>query len=97
MRQAVMTSPGTIELRTVADVTAGPGQVLMRIRRIGVCGSDVHVNHGKHPFVMMYRREDYETAVAWIADGSIRTEPLSSRHFPLERCADAYRCIDEQG
>lgn len=44
MRQAVMTSPGMIELRTVAEVTAGPGQVLMRIQRIGVCGSDVHVN-----------------------------------------------------
>jgi threonine dehydrogenase-like Zn-dependent dehydrogenase len=40
MRRAVMTSPGTIELRTVADAAAGPGQVLMRIQRIGVCGSD---------------------------------------------------------
>lgn len=46
-----MTSPGQIELRTVADAAAGPGQVLMRIQRIGVCGSDVHVNHGTHPFV----------------------------------------------
>lgn len=52
MRQAVMTSPGTIELRTVADAAAGPGQVLMRIQRIGVCGSDVHVNHGTHPWTI---------------------------------------------
>ncbi len=51
MRQAVMTAPGSIELRSVAEPKAGPGQVLMRIRRIGICGSDVHVNHGKHPFV----------------------------------------------
>jgi 2-desacetyl-2-hydroxyethyl bacteriochlorophyllide A dehydrogenase len=51
MRQAVMTSPGRIELRSVAEPRPGPGEVLMRIRRIGVCGSDVHVNHGKHPFV----------------------------------------------
>jgi 2-desacetyl-2-hydroxyethyl bacteriochlorophyllide A dehydrogenase len=51
MRQAVMTAPGKIELRAVADAVAGPGQVLMRIQRIGICGSDVHVYRGKHPFV----------------------------------------------
>lgn len=45
-----MTSPGVIEHRTAADPKAGPGQVLLRIKRIGVCGSDVHVYHGKHPF-----------------------------------------------
>lgn len=28
----------------------GSGEVLLRVRRIGVCGSDVHANHGRHPF-----------------------------------------------
>ncbi len=46
---------------------------------------------------MMYRREDYETAVAWMADGSVRTEALYSSHFPLEKYAEAYRYIDERG
>ncbi len=50
MRQAVMTSPGVIEHLEVAAPTPGPDEVLLRIHRIGVCGSDVHVNHGKHPF-----------------------------------------------
>jgi len=50
MRQAVMTEPGKIEFRDVPEPTPGPGEVLLRIKRIGVCGSDVHVNHGRHPF-----------------------------------------------
>lgn len=50
MRQAVMTAPGEIEFRVVDEPQPGPGEVLLRIQRIGVCGSDVHVNHGKHPF-----------------------------------------------
>ena len=50
MRQAVMTRPGAIEFRETPAPTPGPGQVLLRIQRIGVCGSDVHVYHGKHPF-----------------------------------------------
>ncbi len=51
MRQAVMTAPGTIEFREVPEPVPGLGQVRVRIERIGVCGSDIHVFHGKHPFV----------------------------------------------
>jgi len=50
MRQAVMTEPGKIEFGDVAEPTVGPGQILLRVKQIGVCGSDIHVNHGKHPF-----------------------------------------------
>ena len=50
MRQAIMLSPGVIEYR---DVPApGPikgNEILLRIKKIGICGSDVHVYHGKHP------------------------------------------------
>ena len=50
MRQAVMIRPGEIELRDVAPPRPGRGEVLLRIRRIGICGSDVHVYHGRHPY-----------------------------------------------
>jgi 2-desacetyl-2-hydroxyethyl bacteriochlorophyllide A dehydrogenase len=50
MRQAIMTSPGVIKHHEIPE----PGQlkdneILLRIKRIGVCGSDIHVFHGKHP------------------------------------------------
>ena len=48
MKQAVMTAPGMIEIRDVPAPDPAPGQVLLRIKRIGVCGSDIHVYHGKH-------------------------------------------------
>lgn len=50
MRQAVMVAPGRIELRETAAPQPGVGEVLVRVLRIGVCGSDIHVWHGKHPF-----------------------------------------------
>jgi len=49
MKQAVMTSPGKIEFREVPIPVPGPTEVLVRMKRIGVCGSDIHVYHGKHP------------------------------------------------
>jgi L-iditol 2-dehydrogenase len=43
-----MTSPGKIEFRDVPVPEPGPKDVLVRMKRIGVCGSDIHVWHGKH-------------------------------------------------
>ena len=50
MMQQVMTAPGEISFRQVPVPTPGPDQVLVRIKRIGVCGSDIHVYHGTHPY-----------------------------------------------
>jgi L-iditol 2-dehydrogenase/threonine 3-dehydrogenase len=51
MKEAVIIRPKNLEFRQVAEPVAGPGQVMIRVKRIGVCGSDIHVWHGKHPFV----------------------------------------------
>lgn len=50
MKRATMTAPGQIEITQAAIPSPGPGEVLLRIQRIGVCGSDIHVFHGKHPY-----------------------------------------------
>jgi L-iditol 2-dehydrogenase len=49
MKQATMTAPGHIDVHEANAPTPGPGEVLLRIQRIGVCGSDIHVYHGRHP------------------------------------------------
>lgn len=50
MKQAVMTNPGTISFREVDIPEISEQEVLIKIMRIGVCGSDIHVYHGKHPY-----------------------------------------------
>ncbi len=50
MQQQVMTAPGTIVFRDVEKPKPGKGQVLIKIMKIGICGSDIHVYHGTHPF-----------------------------------------------
>ncbi len=51
MRQAIMIRPGAIEIRQVPEPRALKNhEVKLKIQKIGVCGSDVHVYHGKHPF-----------------------------------------------
>ena len=50
MRQAVMTSPGVIVYRDVPVPRIKDDEVLVKVMEIGVCGSDVHVYHGLHPY-----------------------------------------------
>lgn len=50
MRQQVMTAPGEIMFRDIPVPEPAEGEVLVKIARIGICGSDIHVYHGKHPF-----------------------------------------------
>ncbi len=50
MLQAVMTAPGEIIFEEVPTPEPEDDDVLVHMMRIGVCGSDIHVYHGKHPF-----------------------------------------------
>ncbi len=66
-----MIEPGKIEMREVEKPTAGPGQILMHIQRIGVCGSDIHVNHGLHPFTSypVVQGHEFAAVVAEVGEG----------------------------
>lgn len=46
--------PGSVELRELADPQPGRGQVLLRVRAVGVCGSDLHQWHGPVGWAVNY-------------------------------------------
>ena len=71
MRQAVMNAPGEIVFRDVEAPVPGKGQVRITIQRIGVCGSDIHVFHGKHPFVEypLVQGHEYAGVVESVGEG----------------------------
>lgn len=50
MLQQIMTQPGEIIFKEVPLPELKDNQVMVKIMNIGVCGSDIHVYHGKHPF-----------------------------------------------
>lgn len=70
MLQQVMTAPGVIEFRETPRPIAAEGQVLVRIMRIGICGSDIHVYHGKHPFTRYPVTQGHEVSGRIEAVGS---------------------------
>jgi threonine dehydrogenase-like Zn-dependent dehydrogenase len=47
MRSTVCREPGKVELLEVPRPEPGDGEVLLAVRRCGICGSDLHWYHGK--------------------------------------------------
>jgi L-iditol 2-dehydrogenase/threonine 3-dehydrogenase len=72
-----MIRPGVIEQREATEPQVGPGEVLLRVRRIGVCGSDIHVWHGKHPFTSypVVQGHEYSASVEAVGAGVTRVKP----------------------
>lgn len=52
MRRVVV-SAGRVEVVRAPVPAVGPGQVLVRSRVAGICGSDTHALHGRHPFIRL--------------------------------------------
>lgn len=54
--------PGKLEVARRPAAKAGPGEALVRPRRIGICGTDYHIYEGKHPFLQYPRVMGHELA-----------------------------------
>ncbi len=95
MKQAVMTAPGRIEFRDVPAPALVAGQVLLRMKRIGVCGSDIHVFHGKHPYTSYPVVQGHEVSavveqVAPGVKGFSPGDPVTLQ--PQVTCGTCYPC-----
>jgi L-iditol 2-dehydrogenase len=70
MLQAIMMEPGKIEFNDVPVPEVKSDQIKIKIQRIGVCGSDIHVNHGKHPYTSYPVVQGHEISAEVIEIGS---------------------------
>jgi 2-desacetyl-2-hydroxyethyl bacteriochlorophyllide A dehydrogenase len=63
MDALVCAAPGELVLERRPMPVRGSGEVLVRPRRIGICGTDYHIYEGKHPFLAYPRVMGHELAV----------------------------------
>lgn len=95
MIQQVMTAPGEISFREIPVPVAGPEQILVRTKRIGICGSDIHVYHGKHPYTSYPVTQGHEISGEIAAVGSAVTGFSVGQRVTIEpqvACGTCYNC-----
>src|SRR2546423_713356 len=64
MNTIVLTRPHELQLTQTAPPDAPPpGHALVRVRRVGICGTDWHAYHGRQPFFSYPRVLGHELGV----------------------------------
>ncbi|GAA0966202.1 zinc-dependent alcohol dehydrogenase [Frigoribacterium faeni] len=71
IRRVVVDSIDDIRVEAVDAPQAGPGEVTVRSTVVGICGSDMHAAHGRHPFMSLPFWPGHEVvgAVSAVGDG----------------------------
>lgn len=95
MKQAVLTKAETIEFSEIEKPVIKAGEVLVKVKNIGICGSDIHAYYGQHPFMSFPIRLGHEMSgevvevgadVKDIAAGDLVTM------MPQEFCGECEPC-----
>ncbi len=95
MKQAVMTAPGEVVFREIDSPKPGPGEVLLRIQLIGICGSDMHVYHGKHPYTNypVVQGHEFSAIVEQVGEGVTNLKPgMKVTSMPQIYCGKCAPC-----
>lgn len=70
MRTVILDRPGHLTLaETTPPTSLGPGEALVRVGRVGVCGTDLHAFRGDQPFFTYPRVLGHELGVEVLALG----------------------------
>lgn len=72
MRAAFCTAKETIEVKTTDDPKPGPGEVLVRVRQCGICGTDLHFYRAQLPPSPAPLGHEFSGEVAELGEGVTR-------------------------
>ena len=96
MRAIVLEGPGKAGVQEVVEPRRGDGEVLLKVRKIGFCGSDLNSYRGRNPLVSYPRIPGHEIAATVIdssgnADWPVGTDVTLSPYRGCGRCAACER------
>ena len=90
-----VSEPHALAVVASPPVSAGPGEVLVAVRRAGICGSDLHILHGSNPFARYPRilghefMGEIEAVGAGVTGLAARQRVVVTRWSPAARVARA--------
>jgi len=94
MKTIVLDEPGHFRLADRAAPPApAPGEALVRVHRVGVCGSDLHAFRGKQPFFTYPRVVGHELGVEIVALGQPEARLAVGDRCAVEPYLNCGHCI----
>jgi 2-desacetyl-2-hydroxyethyl bacteriochlorophyllide A dehydrogenase len=93
MLQITLERPGCFAASEIAEPVALPGHALVRVRRIGVCGTDLHAFAGRQPFFEYPRVLGHELGVEVVDPGDDPGELKAGDRCSVEPYLNCGRCV----
>ena len=91
MRRVVVSADG-VHVVTTATPSPGPQQALVRSTVSGVCGSDTHAAHGRHPFITLPYHPGHEVVGVVAAVGADVTAVAPGQRVTVEPTLPCWTC-----
>jgi L-gulonate 5-dehydrogenase len=95
MKVVYVAEPHSLEIREVPVPEPGKGEVLVRVRAGGICGSDMHIYHGTNPLAKYPRiiGHEFSGEVAALGEGVTEFAPGDRVAVdPVTSCGTCYPC-----
>jgi 2-desacetyl-2-hydroxyethyl bacteriochlorophyllide A dehydrogenase len=95
MQAAVFHGPDDLRVEEVERPTAGPGEVLLRVERCGICGTDSHIVRGHFPApnLPLIIGHEFSGTVVDVGSGVTHVEPGDRATADINiACGTCYFC-----
>jgi threonine dehydrogenase-like Zn-dependent dehydrogenase len=100
MKALVMKGPGAAVIEEVAEPEARLGEALLRVRRVGLCGSDLNSFRGRNPMVSFPRIPGHEIAATIVeikGEASALSPGMDVTVLPYTSCGQCAACRRGRG
>src|SRR5919112_449682 len=94
MKTLVCTKPGEFEYKIGDRPQPAPGQAIIKIRRIGICGTDLHAFEGTQPYFEYPRILGHELSGELVAFDNAPGFEIGERvsFIPYFNCGNCIAC-----
>jgi threonine dehydrogenase-like Zn-dependent dehydrogenase len=99
MKSLVLQEPGVLAWVETPEPVPSAGEALVRVRRCGVCGTDIHALAGKQPFFSYPRRLGHELCVEVVeapAESGLKAGDLCSVEALFLWCLPSLSCGQDE-
>jgi threonine dehydrogenase-like Zn-dependent dehydrogenase len=96
MKAMVLQKPGEAGIESVPDPAVAQGEVLLKVRNIGLCGSDLNSFRGKNPMVSYPRIPGHEVAATIVETSKTHPHLAAGTNVtlsPYTQCGKCPSCL----
>lgn len=92
MKALVLQKPGHASIQSVPEPLAANGDLLLKVRMVGLCGSDLNSFRGLNPLVSFPRIPGHEVSATIVKGDSTLTEGTDVVLSPYSSCGQCASC-----